>query len=115
MSDAMKMIVLKMAIPVVQSIIRDIIVDANLHEVRDDIIAWMLKVAKKTDTPIDDNLVKAVTEVLFTPEHVGDLLGIILPRLREYVASSSTQWDDFLFLPVLDVIESVFRPEHHSV
>ena len=111
----MKQMILKMALPALIRILADAIKSAELPELRDDVLNWLLFQARKTNTPFDDKMLEVLVPVLFTPEIVADFINTVVPLLKVYVKSSVTPWDDYIFIPILEAVEETFAIEHRPV
>jgi hypothetical protein len=105
-----KQLMVKVALPMLTKIVREMIKSVDLAVLRDQMLTYLLSLAQKTETGFDDKMVEALMPLMFADEYVAEFLGMVLPTIRSYVASSATHWDDEIILPILDIIEDVFNP-----
>lgn len=92
---------------ILEEIITSIVNDKTISSFRDDLVQFFRKTADKTTNEVDDALVEMAIKTIMAPgkyiAHTKELCAI----LRKYIQSNQVEWDDIVFLPILDQIEKL--------
>lgn len=92
---------------IIESILNSILTEEKLTSFKDNLITFFREKVDKTVTEVDDYLLEIVVDTIMEPgqavEHTLELCKI----MKGYITESQTEWDDIVFLPILNRIEEL--------
>ena len=107
MNEFAKRMIIMFGPMILRSIIDSMLNEKALTEYRDKMVAYFREMCGKTKNQIDDAAVEAFIGLLMDPTvYTGQTLAVC-ELARGYIKSTETEWDDFVFLPILDRIQKL--------
>jgi len=92
---------------ILKSLINSMLNEKKLLEYRDKIVAFLRSTADKSANEIDDMAIEEVVKLIMNPTFYAGKTRELCVMARAYVTSTETEWDDMLFIPILDRIELI--------
>jgi len=92
---------------ILKSLINSMLNEEKLVEYRDKMIGFMRSQADRTANEIDDMAIEEVVRIVLDPSIYAVKTVELCAMAKAYIASTATEWDDMLFIPILDRIELI--------
>lgn len=102
---------LYIAAPIIKNVILEIakatVTNDNLRSIKNRFYKGLAGVTGQTKFSIDDTLAMAAFNGVTCRESIEQGGDLILDAIEEWIASTTTRWDDTLIKPVIDVLREV--------
>ena len=92
---------------ILKSLINSMLNEQKLTEFRDKIVAFLRSTADKSSNEIDDMAIEEVVKLIMNPSFYTSKTLELCAMAKAYVSNTATEWDDMLFIPILDRIELI--------
>ena len=92
---------------ILKSLINSMLNEQKLLEYRDKMIGFMRSQADRTANEIDDMAIEEVVRVVLDPSIYAAKTVELCAIAKAYIKSTGPEWDDLLFLPILDRVEQI--------
>jgi len=90
-----------------KSVIKSMLEEKKLIEFRDKIVAFLRGMADKSSNEIDDMAIEEVVRIIMDPSIYAGKTVELCEMARAYITSTETEWDDMLFIPILDRVQAI--------
>jgi len=111
---SVKTTVVKAILPVVVDmlvdVVKDMVTPEGVVEFRGEVIKLIEDLVGKTETELDDNILRYFVESAFTLDNYQEVGSRVLVTAKEYVRNSETKYDDWV-IPILDSLLEAFSVE----
>lgn len=94
-------------IDILQDVVESNVTEENLKAVSNRLYALAADLTGKTAFTWDDDLAKVLLDTITNPETYASWGDAILDVVEDWVAASSTQWDDMIILPATATFRKV--------
>jgi len=90
---------------IIEALFDSILSDNTRTAFKDSLVTFFRQTADKSVTEIDDYLVEMSIDMIMDPGKFCDDTRELCKILRSYVTENGTEWDDVVFLPIINRIE----------
>ena len=107
MNTVTKQLILMVGPTILKSLLNSIFEEKQLVEYRDKLIDYARRQADTTGSGIDDTVVEAMVGFVMDPKNYIEFTMDVISLCKQYIMQTTTDWDDFLLMPILTRIEQL--------